>query len=1409
MNFKFEPSPVADVSPPTYKKIAGSFTDENNAIITSIRGFNSFFDADGFPVLYVINANEKTYIYDKHGVKFTKKHENPKGAYHFFKQDLGLGFNPLYENKSFVAKFNPQNLGFLSDHELKNTSREISILKVGCNRLHVIVGEMIIEVDLTLKSWDFFIPYQFSPPATFNSNFLNGNGVKSLNMGNGSMSWDESFHSIRRDPTDESKYIIYYLYSNQTPFNGDSRPVYLNTIKVDASNYSINYGIPFYLRQASLPQRYANSLAQFVSELEVSPDGSKLAIHDNSKIFVYGINHSSKEVSGFLGFYNFTSTNTNVLDVISGLEFNAQSNKLVFNRFNANATSSSSLINNIGVLNLSASYTNFAIPVSFVTETTIGKSHSTITRGGLELGRNNEIYSVGETGIYKIDLTAMELNEVPISYNIGSISLLNDVFMGAHMATRPLPEQIDGQTFVSEGYHFDDEVLSNINIDNTFTSNGIIKIRGEIKIVATQNKNSVIFNEAVISPATGTIIRVMNEATLEVNNTNIETNNCNLMWQGIIVENGGGLKIQNTSNSVKSIKDAIVAVDYYGATSGLIIHNYTFDRNERAIKINNGGISVSRIFLSNIGIKNNNFKNTQTLKDLTKGQTAINFENANKGISSIEVNQTGTVVKNLLIENNNFDGGLFGIRSSNSFIHVAGCNFSNIKGITTINFLPRFRVNYASAIFSEKTDNSTTKYYLRIGNSTSNNLPSTFSENTRHVTVYNGVSLNVHAVSFSNSYQKGVEWVKNKGCSLEVINSSFLNCANSSIYCDDNAFPQINEFNDTRTYLKILGNSFTNDKYNLNGNTNQFIFNGNAIMINDLGKTANTGYNHLEVSFNSINNLRTGILVNGVSGGKSKDFLTRPELSSGGTYDFSYNEKINVMPNRSTVYPSGMHVVNSNNLAFFQNGDVKSEMVKGIPNEGNAIYIENSPYISIKSNSLKGKYGLRAKMNNIGSEILCNTFSRNRFGIMLSDKHILRNSTATHGVKAVEARSNNFIQSGISDIHWESSTSPLLNRWIIEQNGFVKQGCYQTGTTIPCSPVFVNWRNGIPSSVHLNKIVYDYAPDIICKGLFPAGSPSEILADTSSDPISQWELDFSYALNDLKTNPNLVLTDKIRIIKALEYTQINSFETALNLLNHSFGNILDQKYTALLSKYIGFSYPEARQPDSTDVKYIRNIANKVPSVEGSHVFLARSIMQSLFDEQFSEKDPIYADINIELFNTSCVQSIEELQVVLVNSSGNEIPILYAFDSTFNLQILGESLNTLELANEFTVKVIHQNIEYQVTGALSDLLNNENSINLNCELNLGKGNPSSINKNDNISSLMVFPNPVNDILTIKGLNNDNQKCDINIVDFLGRTIMEVNNHNGNNGLDLSNLNTGVYCLLIKNANTNYKFIIQKQ
>lgn len=488
-NIRFGTGPAVISNPESYLKTPQFFTDENNQPITSYRGFNSYFDNDGFPILYVINANEKTYLYDKHGKRLKKKHANPSGLYGYIKETQSSGFITYFEDKDYIEKFSRNLIEGIGDGIfLNNTSREISILKVGCNLLHVIVGEMILEVDLTKKSWDFFIPHQ-SSGEIITSNFLNSHGVTSLEMGSGSIVSKESFHAIRRDPTSENKYQIYFLYST-LPSGGDSRPIYLTKLNVDAEAYTVEYGSPYYLRNASLPQQFQNDL-QFVSELEVSPDGSKLAIHDPSRIFVYGINGSTKNIDTYIGHYNYTSSVGTEDNIISGLEFTANSSKLVFNRYDANAVISSTKADRVGVLDISnpSSFINYAIPVNYLSENIGSKSFSVLARGGLELGRDGEIYCPGLNGIHKIDLTTMAILDVPdISVaGVGTINLLNDAYKGTNYSIRPLPEQIDGQPFISTGYQLDDDILSpttsgDLNFTETCTTNGILKIRGEIEV---------------------------------------------------------------------------------------------------------------------------------------------------------------------------------------------------------------------------------------------------------------------------------------------------------------------------------------------------------------------------------------------------------------------------------------------------------------------------------------------------------------------------------------------------------------------------------------------------------------------------------------------------------------------------------------------------------------------------------------------------------------------------------------------------------------------------------------------------------------------------------------------------------------------------------------------------------------
>lgn len=1391
-NIHFQPNPelVPNANSSFYKNTPQLFKDENENPILNYRGFNCYFDNDGFPVIYVINVDQKTYIFDKHGKRYRKKHQNNNSLLTYLKTANGIGFTDYDSNKEFIEVFDINNYVSLEPSKrLLNTSREISILKIGCNLLHVVVGELVIEVDLTLKSWDYFMPYLPASNNGYTSDFLSYSGIKSMEMGSGSIEWKESFHSIKRDPLNENKYTIYYLYSNP-PFAGYGRPTYLNSLTIDAANYSVQYATAYFLQTSTLPVMFSSNGIQFISELEVSPDGSKIAIHDGSKILIYGINQTTKNVNTFIGYFEFKSTNLNINYSISGIEFNHSSNKLLFNRYNSNNSFLAPVTENIGILSLDNIPSNFILPVNYFTENLGTKTNSIVTRGGLEMARNGEIYTVGEYGIHKLNLSTGFINDAPdISIpNSGTINLTNDIYLGQSFSIRPLGEQQDGQNFISEGYHLDDEVFPTSNSSITFnaqsTSSGKLKIRGE-NLIYSNVGQSVIFDNLVINPASQTKITIKDLSELNIKNSNIETDDCNKMWEGIIVENGGGLRIENTSSEIKHIKDAIVAVNYSGQNSGLIINNYTFERNAKAIQINNGGVIGSgTIFLGNIQITNCKFKNTQVLKDPSKGQPAYNLSSAGKGITCIEVLNTGSSAKKLAVEDNSFEAGIFGIKAANSFINVLGCAFKDFLGLSSLSLSPRIKFNFASAIFTERIENgNNTIYQLEIGNNTLNSKASTFENNERHVTAYNGVSLIISNSIFKNSYRKGIDWVRNKKCSLIIENNRFLNCGTTAIFCDENAFPN-NQQLSNRTFVRIVANFFDNDKWNLFSNTLPAIhqFDGNAITINELSKSARSGYSAILVESNDIKNLKGGIFLNGVTG--EKDNLKNPENIISKTYNLRYNS-IGIRPKSSTLNPNGAHFINSSLIACFENYPVRVEDVPAISNKGNGICIENSPFISVKSNQIKAKNGVRGKMYNENSEILCNTFSNNRFAVNLSDKHILRHYFQNHGIIGIESRSNHFIKSGISDIHRNNSVRDFRNGWVIQNNYMVKESCYKLGST----------QNCFSGSNTVVNLVKGTGPDF-CEGIFPPGLAPQVFADTISDPIMKWESDFGKAVAEINGNNSGTSNPKVNLINCIELVQQLRYQDALALVTSGFADSLDQKFANVLKSYINLYYPEPHIPNAQEELLLREVATLLPSENGSHVYLARSIMKRLFDEDFGELDSYYEDILINLLNTNCVNEINELELLFLNDQNQLVPIQYHIDSNYQIQIFGESLAELNPTKNFTLRLIHLTEEYYLTGTLTQLLQNQNTIELFCSQQMGKKGNSTTNIIE--KSISFYPNPSTEQISVTGYDNNYPYFNIQLIDLTGRSVLSLNHWNASKPIEIKNIANGVYIIQISNG-----------
>jgi hypothetical protein len=164
---------------------------------------------------------------------------------------------------------------------------------------------------------------------------------------------------------------------------------------------------------------------------------------------------------------------------------------------------------------------------------------------------------------------------------------------------------------------------------------------------------------------------------------------------------------------------------------------------------------------------------------------------------------------------------------------------------------------------------------------------------------------------------------------------------------------------------------------------------------------------------------------------------------------------------------------------------------------------------------------------------------------------------------------------------------------------------------------------------------------------------------------------------------------------------------------------------------------------------------------------------------------------------------------MLHANGTEIPIQYAFDEQYHLQIFGESLHELPSNETFLVRITHQGISYPLSKSLGNFFNTKNSIALECNANLGKRSNTEKQITQEGAAISVFPNPVSQYLSIKGIPETDNLCDISMLDMLGRSVLEVKQHPANKDLDVSKLPSGVYCLIIKQGHQHHRFLLNKE
>lgn len=85
--------------------------------------------------------------------------------------------------------------------------------------------------------------------------------------------------------------------------------------------------------------------------------------------------------------------------------------------------------------------------------------------------------------------------------------------------------------------------------------------------------------------------------------------------------------------------------------------------------------------------------------------------------------------------------------------------------------------------------------------------------------------------------------------------------------------------------------------------------------------------------------------------------------------------------------------------------------------------------------------------------------------------------------------------------------------------------------------------------------------------------------------------------------------------------------------------------------------------------------------------------------------------------------------------------------------------------------------------------------------------SSVNELNGFESVIVFPNPANDVLSVKGTPG---KIDLSVYNVYGQPVM-VEQVNRNNNFDVSGLSQGIYWVFLTNENhevVKTKLVIEK-
>lgn len=1012
----------------------------------------------------------------------------------------------------------------------------------------------------------------------------------------------------------------------------------------------------------------------------------------------------------------------------------------------------------------------------------------------LELGRNGLIYAVSST-INAIDGINLTTNTFSLPARINTPTTLA---FGGYYA---LPDQIDGELYDNTPMDFYDikdlampeNPAYNLAVQYSQTANPFntsgnpIKIAGTwsfIGITKPEGSESIyILDKINFLMAKDAKIIVGDGMKLLVYGCTFQSADCVEMWDGFQVVGTGQLHIVDPplgTQKRNEIYDAKIAAEAKGGQARLHVRHAIFNRNTTHIKITD----YRYYNMDGEDIADCDFLHTQPLK--LSGVPRY-------GSNSIELD--GNIVSTipLLIGNNTFEGGLYGIFSRGVPFRVVDHN--KFKNFIKSN-------NDPICIYVDmKGRNATVEIDHAVFTTINQAL---YARGQANVTFTNNI--------LTGTENHAVKLYQNKDRTLTFHHNTYNQFKQSCILLDNNAgTPGLFSNN---TIIDIHHENFVSSPVFIKALPLSQQCKPTAITLMEPGvsKTAGVNYKMLRIHENTMTDVAWGVRAYNIVGFQkmnkryNDDYTTRTDVS-----DIDKNT-IKVYANYVTVpdtshYNSGMLLGNSSGLVAAVN-DITSNQKAQWRSAG--IYSNNTQQTLLYKNVLKAGRSIRGDYFGIGNDFKCNTLIRGVNGVSLQD-YRMRNAGQTHGVNLVESRDNTYLtaKENIELYLYRVPSTPLNIASYVNANQWFMNTSPTTliEPTPTCFP-YVNCikRTGAPDLCNL-------LPDNGGGGTIIRYDAPNTQPYNPDNMLYNWQHHYEYERQQ-KENGSVFNTTISKIIDIEELVTNGEDAVALGILIGMQSNLVyEQNYIELYKRLIPARLERNGVLDSPEVAYFKSIASQDPYTAGPSIFLARAILWQQEGLHYIDMDNRNSgNIEIQLSAEECIGQIpEDFKIQLMNEDGYVYPnedVPLQVDEEGYVFIPNDIVSTLPQDFSYTFVFDDGNYPSPPLQTLADWMDGDNNTIYLCNNSLlgnakNKQEPTTqieqrTQANPNYSGVTIFPNPARDAVTV--MLPSKEEYTIAVYDIMGRKVY-AQKHAQKVVLPTDNYNPGVYLIKVSDITGN--------